>query len=84
MFFVGDYAPATSVFPTTSDFQDFYASTCKPAFNAYTGIDYDSDTTYDLAAFRPTSDSWGSGDRKIVCYATRTDSTPMTKSIKKS
>lgn len=84
VFFVGDYTPATDLFPTTSDFQDFYQTTCKPAFNAYTGLDYDTDTTYDLAAFRPTSESWGNGDRKVICYAIRSDEAPLTKSIKKA
>lgn len=84
VFFVGNYAPETSVFPTTSDFQDFYTSACKPAFNTYTGLDYDTDTTYDLAAFRPTSDSWSSGDRKVICYAIRSDSSLLSTSIKKT
>lgn len=86
VFFVGDYKPAdgTDAFPTSFDFQDFYTATCKPAFNAYTGLDYDNDTTYDLAAFRPTSDSWGNGDRKVICYAIRADEAPLTKSIKKA
>jgi hypothetical protein len=84
VFFVGDYAPTTDLFPTTTDFQDFYQSTCKPAFNTYTGLDYDTDTTYDLAAFRPTSESWSNGDRKVICYAIRGDEAPLSQSIKKS
>ena len=32
----------------------------------------------------PTSDSWGSGDRKVICYAIRSDESLLTKSIKKT
>jgi hypothetical protein len=84
VFFVGTYPTTTNVFPTSADFQDYYSSTCKPAFNTYTGLDYDNDETYDLAAFRPTSDSWTGGDRKVICYAIRHDEGPLTKSIKKA
>lgn len=82
--FVGDFSPATSTYPISIAFQNFYSSACTPAFNAYTGLDFDTDTTYDLAAFKPTLDGWSSGDRKVICYAVRADSAPMTKSIKKT
>lgn len=82
--FVGDFSPATDSYPITLAFQSFYSSTCTPAFNTYTGLDFESDTTYDMAAFKPTTDGWSSGDRKVICYAVRHDDAPMTKSIKKT
>lgn len=82
--FVGDYSPATDTFPIDLAFQSFVASTCKPAFSSYTGLDFESDTTYDLGWFTPTRDGWSGGDRKVICFAIRIDETPMTQSIKKS
>jgi len=80
--FVGDFSPATDTYPAT--FQDFYANVCAPAFNTYTGLDFDTDTTYNMAAFKPTSESWGTGDRRVICYALRIDEATMNASIKKS
>ena len=37
-----------------------------------------------MAAFKPTSESWGTGDRKVICYAIRIDGATMNASIKKS
>lgn len=82
--FVGDFAPATDTYPITSAFQDFYSTTCTPAFNTYTGLDFDSDTTYSMAAFKPTTEGWSGGDRKMICYAVRIDNATMNASIKKS
>lgn len=80
--FVGDFSPATDTYPAS--FQAFYASACAPAFTTYTGLDFSSDTTYDMAAFKPTPDSWGTGDRKVICYALRIDEAKMNASIRKS
>lgn len=82
--FVGDYAPASDTYPIDLSFQSFVGSTCKPAFNAYTGLDFDSDSTYDLGWLTPTRDGWGRGDHKVICYAVRLDKAPMTQSIKKT
>lgn len=82
--FVGDFSPAQDAYPITLRFQDFYSSTCTPAFNAYTGLDFDSDTTYNMAALKPTVEGWGTGDRKVICYALRADNATMSQSIRKS
>ena len=82
--FVGDFTPATSVYPISSSFQDFYASACTPAFNAYTGLDFETDLTYNIGTFKPTLEGWKGGDHKVICYAIRSDEAPMTQSIKKA
>ena len=80
--FVGNYAPAPSDYP--ADFKPFYEANCTPAFDAYTGLDFTTETTYDLAAYKPTTDGWSNGDRQVICYAVRDDGTKMTSSLKKS
>lgn len=84
VFFVGDYGPVSSAEPTQDEYGTFYESSCTPAFNAYTGLDFATDTTDDMGAFRPTSDGWTGGDHKVICYAVRADSAKMSTSIKKS
>ena len=80
--FVGDYTPASDSYPISLGFNSFISSTCKPAFNSYTGLDFEADSTYALGWFTPTRDSWAKGNRTIICYAIRSDEAPMTKSIK--
>ena len=82
--FVGDYAPANEVYPTTFGFRDFVASSCLQAFKGYTGLDLAADTTYVIDAFTPTTDGWSNGNRKVICFALRNDDAPMTQSIKKT
>lgn len=81
--FVGDYSPATSTHPTSSDVEAFVGSTCIPAFTSYTGLDWNTATDYDLGWFWPTEEGWGKGDHKVICYAIRADLTNFTQSIKK-
>lgn len=82
--FVGNYTPATDTPPTDSAYRVFFEATCTPAFNAYTGLDFFNDPTYDMSAFTPTDEGWRSGDRKVICYAVRLDGATMAKSIKKT
>jgi hypothetical protein len=82
--FVGKYTPDSKLYPSNDEFTTFFQSACIGAFNTYTGIDFESDTTYDMAAFTPTADGWDSGDRKVICYAVRLDNAQLTTSIKKT
>jgi hypothetical protein len=36
-----------------------------------------------MSAFTPTSEGWADNDRKIICYAIRTDAAQMNASLKK-
>ncbi len=84
VFFVGDYTPAQDNYPIDLSFRSFVASTCKPAFNVYTGLDYETQPDLDLAWLNPTSAGWGKGDHRVICYAVRADDAPMSTSIKKA
>jgi len=82
--FVGDYSPATDVYPAVSDFDTFVGTACKPAFQAYIGTDLDSSPDLSIGYFYPLSDGWTNGDRSVTCYAVRDDNGPMTTSVKNS
>jgi Septum formation len=81
--FVGDFTPDTELYPSNEQFLAFFDGTCTPAFNAYTGLDFVTDTTYDMNMYTPTFDGWSDDDRKIICFAIRIDGAQMTSSIKK-
>lgn len=57
---------------------------CEPAFDAYTGLVFDTDPVWTFGYFYPSPESWENGDRGIICYATRLDEAPSTGSIKRS
>ena len=82
--FVGDFAPTTGTYPTDDEFVNFGKASCVPAFNAYTGLDFETATTFDLQPFYPTADGWTKGDHKVICFAVRADNGPMTTTVKKS
>lgn len=82
--FVGDIAGATDTYPAQDQFLDAVRNQCVPAFNTYTGRDYDTDQELDIGYFIPTEEGWNIGDRELICYAVRVDAAPMTQSVKGS
>lgn len=69
-------------YPTDDAWLQSVRDTCVPAFNSYTGRDFDADPDWDIGYLVPTADGWGDGDREMSCYATRVDGTPTSGSIK--
>jgi Septum formation len=85
VFFVGKHPGASNaVYPTKDALQATIRTMCVPAFNAYTGLDFDTDVTWTFGYFVPTVDGGTSGDRDMTCYAQRVDDGTTNKSIKKS
>ncbi|QYH36620.1 septum formation family protein [Salinibacterium sp. M195] len=41
---------------------------CLAAFESYIGVNYD-DSIYDFSYYSPSTETWASGDREILCYA---------------
>ena len=82
--FVGDYAPESETYPGDEQLRAFFDTACTPAFNAYTGLDYVTDPTYEMSAYTPTLDGWNdNGDRRVICYAVRLDGEQSSGSIRK-
>ncbi len=53
-------------FPGDTAVDDQAVSGCKAEFSTFVGIDYDS-SVYDFSYYYPTEESWGQGDREILC-----------------
>ena len=77
-------APSNAPYPSDSDLQNMVGAACIPAFNVYTGLDFDADPEWTMGYFTPLSADWGNGDRSIVCYAVRIDSAATSTSLKKT
>jgi hypothetical protein len=80
--FVGDVVGAAGAYPTDDQFVNAVRSQCVPAFNSYTGRNFDTDPDLDLAFFVPTEEGWGGGDHELICYAVRVDKAPSATSVK--
>jgi hypothetical protein len=78
---VQDYPNATA-YPGIDAFDEFVQSTCVPAWEAYTGRTYETDSELDIAYFYPQEQGWGSGDREVECFALRVDHAKLTSSVK--
>jgi hypothetical protein len=82
--FVGNMTGANETYPSDPDIQSFTETNCIPAYNAYTGRDFESDAEITIGWFYPTTDGWKGGDRGVLCYAIRIDEAPTTQSMKKA
>ena len=75
-------ADASTAYPVVSGFDDYIGETCVPAFSAYTGRDFQTDTEFDLGYFHPTLTGWGEGDREFTCYISRADGAKLTAPVR--
>jgi Septum formation len=74
VYYIFNYPDAPSSYPGDDAVQTTAADGCKPAFSDFVGLAFDS-SSYGLKYLRPTSDSWGQGDRTIDCLITSGDGT---------
>ena len=57
---------------------------CLPSFEPYVGRDYETSELY-VTTFEPTPESWGQGDRGILCVVSTFEAeTPLTGSVRES
>jgi putative regulator of septum formation len=73
---------ANGAFPGGDAFVTFVQKHCVPAYNTYTGRDFDTDPTYDIQPLEPTAEGWAKGDHTINCLVTRVDGTTFKGSVK--
>jgi hypothetical protein len=76
-----DTSPTDATYPPLTAFNTDAANMCVPAFEAYVGIAPDA-STLDVGYLYPQETGWGKGDRTVTCYLTRSDSAPMTTTMK--
>ena len=79
--FVGDM-PASSAYPTDAQFVAYIRASCVPAFNTYTGLDFDVLEAVDMGYLTPTAEGWAKDDHEVICYAIRSDGALVSQSFK--
>jgi hypothetical protein len=82
--FVGNVPGDKATYPAQSVFDQYGVGNCIPAFNAYTGKDFDTETVLTMSYFYPLADGWAKGDQEMTCYAIRVDGGAVTSSVKKA
>ena len=70
-----------SDYPGTAETKKQSEAFCSPAFAKFVGVAYD-DSTLEMQFFYPTSDSWGQGDREILCLIAGKDGAKTTGTLK--
>jgi len=83
VFFVGNVsAGASGGYPGDAAFDSFVRAQCIPAYQSYTGRDFESDTIYDVHFLNPTTEGWTKGDHTIDCFVVRADGAAFKGSMK--
>ena len=80
-FFVGTMPEGP--FPSDDGFIAWLDDNCRPAFDAYVGMDYEN-SELDIFWLQPTSEAWSDGDRSIQCALYHPRIHRLTESLKGS
>jgi hypothetical protein len=75
-------AGSAEPYPVISGFDDYVVENCSPAFETYTGRDWDTDEELDLGYFHPTLSGRREGDRGFSCHVMLLDGQKLTASVR--
>ena len=65
-------------FPGQEAIDGVVDSQCKPQFETYLGSPWEESQRFDLFTVYPTEQSWGSGDREVLCIVYTMDGSTVT------
>lgn len=82
--FLGKMSGDDATYASDAAMDTYVEANCLPAWNAYTGKDYQTETVLTLGYYVPSEEGWKDGDREVLCYAIREDGAPMTSSVRKT
>ena len=71
-----------SSYPSDADWESIVYPVCDPVFETYTGTPIGERLDIDYRYLVPTADRWSEGDRRVTCFITSPDGTPLTKSFR--
>jgi hypothetical protein len=72
-----------AAFPGVGELRRQSQQACRDAFEGFVGIRW-TRSELEIAALWPSPQSWGTGDRQVVCVVFRLDGEPMTGSARGS
>jgi hypothetical protein len=70
-------------YPGDTEIQSYADEQCVAEFTDYVGIDYDASIWYSTS-ITPSEDTWGAGDREIICALHAKDESEVTGSARGS
>ena len=72
---------AGETFPSDAQFEETFTSQCLPAFESYVGVAY-QDSEIFASMITPSEESWGDGDRSVVCIMYERGNPELTASLR--
>jgi hypothetical protein len=82
VFHIFDAPGASATYPSDDDWQALIYPVCDPVFEAYTGTQVAERLDIDYHFLVPTADRWAAGDRRVTCFISSLDGSPLTRSFR--
>jgi Septum formation len=82
VFHIYEVAAASQTYPTDAGWEGLIYPACDPAFEAYTGTPVGGRLDIGYLFLVPTADRWAAGDRRVTCFITSLDGSPLSRSFR--
>jgi Septum formation len=73
-----------SAYPSDADWEASIYPVCDPAFETYTGTPVGDRLDISYLFLVPTADRWTTGDRRVTCFISSPDGSPLSHSYRSS
>jgi hypothetical protein len=82
VFHIYEESSTAAGYPTDTAWEDRIYPVCDPVFEAYTGTPVAERLDIGYAYLVPTADRWSAGDRRVTCFITSLDESPLSRSFR--
>lgn len=82
VFHIFEASIANETYPTDAGWEAQIYPVCDPAFEAFTGTLVAGRLDIGYLFLVPTADRWGAGDRRVTCFITSLDGSPLSRSFR--
>ena len=82
VFHIFEASTANATYPTDGGWEALIYPVCDTAFEAYTATPVAERLDIGYLFLVPTADRWGAGDRRVTCFITSLDGSPLSRSFR--
>jgi putative regulator of septum formation len=82
VFHIFDAPGASATYPSDTDWEALIYPVCDPVFEAYTGTPVAERLDIGYQFLVPTADRWAGGNRRVTCFISSIDGSPLTRSFR--
>jgi hypothetical protein len=82
VFHIFEASAANQAYPTDPGWEALIYPVCDPVFEAYTGTPVAERLDIGYVFLVPTADRWGAGDRRVTCFISSLDGSPLSRSFR--